>query len=49
MRPVDNRLDDQFGMAQDVEAESVPAWEMIEAGRYMPRRIRGSFPGRALG
>jgi hypothetical protein len=30
-------------------AENVPAWEMIEAGRYMPRRIRGSFPGRELG
>jgi hypothetical protein len=28
---------------------SVSAWEMIEAGRYMPRRIRGSFPGRELG
>ena len=26
-----------------------PAWEMIEAGRYMPRRIRGSFRGRELG
>jgi hypothetical protein len=24
-------------------------WEMIETGRYMPRRIRGSFPGRELG
>jgi hypothetical protein len=28
---------------------SVSAWEMIEAGRYMPRRTRGSFPGRELG
>ena len=26
-----------------------PAWEQIEAGRYRPRRIRGSFPGRELG
>jgi hypothetical protein len=36
----------------DVEtpaADNVPAWEMIEAGRYMPRRTRGSFPGRELG
>jgi hypothetical protein len=31
------------------EETTVPAWEMIEAGRYMPRRIRGSFPGRELG
>jgi len=30
-------------------ADSVPAWEQIETGRYMPRRIRGSFPGRELG
>lgn len=25
------------------------AWEEIAPGRYMPRRIRGSFRGRALG
>jgi hypothetical protein len=25
------------------------AWELLEPGRYMPRRIRGSFPGRELG
>jgi hypothetical protein len=30
-------------------AADVPAWEMIEPGRYMPRRTRGSFPGRELG
>jgi hypothetical protein len=28
---------------------NAPAWEEIEAGRYMPRRTRGSFPGRELG
>jgi len=28
---------------------AAPAWEQIEAGRYRPRRIRGSFPGRELG
>jgi hypothetical protein len=27
----------------------VHAWEEIAAGRYMPRRIRGSFRGRVLG
>ena len=26
-----------------------PAWELLEAGRYMPRRIRGSYRGRELG
>jgi hypothetical protein len=25
------------------------AWELVEAGRYRPLRIRGSFPGRELG
>ena len=32
-------------------AEDLEAWELIdpENGRYMPRRIRGSFRGRALG
>jgi hypothetical protein len=38
--------------APELEAaatERVSAWEMIEAGRYQPRRIRGSFPGRDLG
>ena len=32
-------------------AEDLEAWELIDAetGRYMPRRIRGSFRGRALG
>ncbi len=33
----------------EAEAERPPAWEEIEAGRYRPRRIRGSFPGRELG
>jgi hypothetical protein len=26
-----------------------PAWEEVERGRYRPRRIRGSYPGRELG
>jgi hypothetical protein len=32
-----------------VEPGEVPAWEEIDTGRYMPRRIRGSCKGRALG
>lgn len=31
------------------EMEEPLAWEMIEEGRYMPRRIRGSYRGRVLG
>ena len=41
-----------FPEVPDVGRSSAPdvsAWEMVEAGRYMPRRIRGSFPGRELG
>ena len=34
--------------AADAEPEA-GAWEEIETGRFMPRRIRGSFRGRALG
>jgi hypothetical protein len=26
-----------------------PAWEEVASGRYMPRRIKGSCKGRALG
>jgi hypothetical protein len=34
----------------DASADAVvPPWEMIEAGRYRPRRIRGSHRGRELG
>ena len=29
--------------------EETPAWEQIESGRFMPRRIRGSCRGRVLG
>ena len=31
------------------EPQTVSAWEMIEEGRYRPRRIRGSLLGRDLG
>jgi hypothetical protein len=27
----------------------LPAWTEVEEGRFMPRRIRGSCRGRALG
>jgi hypothetical protein len=37
--------------AAPVGPEVLPgqAWELVEAGRYRPLRIRGSFPGRELG
>lgn len=33
----------------DTEKTEVEAWTEIEEGRFMPRRVRGSFQGRALG
>jgi hypothetical protein len=33
----------------ETDQVSPPAWEEIEAGRFMPRRVRGSNRGRALG
>jgi hypothetical protein len=35
--------------AHEGEQEVFPAWEEVEAGRFMPRRVRGSCQGRALG
>lgn len=36
-----------------LDAESsdvrIAAWEEVETGRFMPRRVRGSCQGRALG
>ena len=31
------------------EPVDVRAWEQVDTGRYMPRRIKGSCRGRALG
>jgi hypothetical protein len=33
----------------EADAAAPPPWELIDNGRYMPRRIRGSFLGRELG
>ncbi len=33
----------------EVPTGDVAAWTEIDPGRYMPRRVRGSFQGRALG
>jgi hypothetical protein len=33
----------------EAETGELQAWEVIDAGRYMPRRIKGSCKGRALG
>jgi hypothetical protein len=33
----------------DDPADTTAPWELIDLGRYQPRRIRGSCRGRALG
>jgi hypothetical protein len=43
-----DELDQGPHFAAGVEPEPL-AWEEIDAGRFMPRRIRGSYRGRALG
>lgn len=51
-RPADAVETAQFPETLDQAAVDDPqAWELVdlELGRYMPRRIRGSFRGRALG
>jgi hypothetical protein len=43
---------DRAGEAQfsaEAEPDEVRAWEQVDTGRYMPRRIKGSCKGRALG
>jgi hypothetical protein len=35
--------------AVEAEPAELHAWERVEEGRYMPRRIKGSCKGRALG
>ncbi len=42
-------LDHRPHRVDEAEPEEVQAWEQIEAGRFMPRRIRGSCRGRTLG
>jgi hypothetical protein len=43
-----DQLDQGPHFAAEVEPEP-SAWEEISPGRFMPRRIRGSYRGRALG
>lgn len=43
----DEHADPSFPV--EAEEEKAVAWEMIEPGRFKPRRIRGSFHGADLG
>jgi hypothetical protein len=44
-----DELNRQLHQVGETGSEQVQAWEEIETGRYMPRRIRGSYRGRTLG
>jgi hypothetical protein len=51
MKPTDetrDAIDTAPHFAAEVESDA-QAWEEIEPGRFMPRRVRGSYRGRALG
>jgi hypothetical protein len=48
-REVMNDGEQRDAQQQAAETDDLAPWEEIEAGRFMPRRIRGSFRGRALG
>ena len=37
------------GDIQAIGTDEAQAWEQVDTGRYMPRRIKGSCKGRALG
>jgi len=46
---MDKIQDDARNIERETSPDAVSAWEQIEAGRYRPRRIRGSYRGRELG
>lgn len=45
----DQRGADGAHFCVEDDTADLPAWTEIEDGRFMPRRVRGSFQGRALG
>ncbi|HJZ55241.1 MAG TPA: hypothetical protein VKE74_09800 [Gemmataceae bacterium] len=47
----DNDRDDAQQRADQLphDTSEVRAWEEVEPGRFMPRRVRGSFRGGKLG
>lgn len=49
MNTHDKPIDQQEAAAGQPAVPDIAPWEEIEAGRFMPRRVRGSDRGRALG
>jgi len=48
-RPDDPGESEMVPRPQEAGEQNPLAWELIERGRYRPRRIRGSLIGRELG
>jgi hypothetical protein len=48
-RGEDRGPEDAPHFIDDALSSDAQAWEQVDTGRYMPRRIRGSYRGRALG
>ncbi|MCA9066771.1 MAG: hypothetical protein KDA96_27075 [Planctomycetaceae bacterium] len=46
---VDLASEESPHFTSDQQPQTFAAWEEVEAGRFMPRRVRGSCQGRALG
>ena len=50
IRPNDAGAEEGVSLPElPADSEQAQAWELIDVGRYMPRRIRGSYRGRVLG
>ena len=50
LEPIQRReLSPSLSLSDNGAENSAPPWEEVSAGRYMPRRIRGSYRGRELG
>ena len=41
--------DESLHFSTEQPQQEFAAWEEVDNGRFMPRRVRGSTPGRALG
>jgi hypothetical protein len=49
MNDTEGRIAGPDDMPINAVEANPPAWEEIAPGRFMPRRVRGSCQGRALG
>lgn len=44
-----DRIDRRLDGPPPADVANLAAWELVDVGRFRPRRIRGSFRGRELG